>query len=418
MTGLAAGSPSGSPVNSPAASDAVVAGPEAVCSTSSAGGRPRLLCVDDEPELLDSIRLNLRKRYQVSTAESGIEALALFDEVDDGDGPPFDVVVSDMRMPGMNGADLLTELRQRAPEVPRLLLSGQSDLDAAIAAINQAKIFRFLTKPCPPEILVESIDEALEQARLRAVERQLLDRTLGGTVAVLTELLGLVSAGAYSRTMRIKETVHELCRTLGRPVPWDLDLAAMLSQVGWVAFPGGDDHDDDLDRKRIDLAAELVGNIPRLETVAAMIAGQLRSAPEFAGDDRASWPDHELDREILRVAVLFDLEIAGGRSRPAAVTALGSLPHPPPEFIRLALSRVRTGQESTVELQLTVNQLAPGMTLTTDLILQTGPKLAGAGTVLTSELVTRVQAFARSAGVMEPVGVMVPVAEAPKLQAG
>jgi CheY-like chemotaxis protein len=416
MTGVMTGSKSGS-----AASPAAVSGLDAnerESRRSTAGGRHRLLCVDDEPELLHSIRLNLRKRYKVSIAGSGPEALALFDEVDEGGGPPFDVVVSDMRMPGMSGAVFLTELRRRFPEVPRLLLSGQSDLDAAIAAINEAKIFRFLTKPCPPEILIESIDEALEQARLKSVERELLDQTLGGTVAVLTELLGLVSAGAYSRTMRVKEIVHELCRTLGRPVPWDLDLAAMLSQVGWVAFPDGGEVDADLDRKRVDLAAELVGNIPRLETVAAMVANQSSSVPRHEGDEVAAWPDHELDKEILRVAVLFDLEIAAGRSRSEAVAALGSVPHPPPNFLRVALGRLRTDRDSTVELQLVVDQLAPGMTLTTDLVLRTGPKLAGKGTVLTSELITRVRAFARSAGVVEPVGAMVLTSEAPKLQAG
>ena len=375
--------------------------------------KPRLLCVDDEPDLLSSIKLNLRKRYAVTTAESGSEALALFDAA--GDAVPFDLVLSDMRMPEMNGAELLSTLRLRYPDVPRLLLSGQSDLDSALAAINDAKVFRFLTKPCPPETIIESLDEALDQARLRTVERDLLDHTLNGTVALLTDVLGLVSPGAYSRTMRLKEIVRGLCAALDRPVPWDLDLATMLSQIGVVVLPPGHDEIGDIDRRHTEVARELLGHVPRMESVADMIGQQLDPGPRCASHDPEDWSSDDLSREILRVAVQFDRLVTNGQTRTQARKTLTVSEMPPPAFLRDALGRVQASAETMVEVAATVDQLAAGMELTGDLWLANGSKLSGAGTTLTSALIGRIRAFAASVGVAEPIHVLAPSSAAAKV---
>ncbi|MGB5756401.1 MAG: response regulator [Acidimicrobiales bacterium] len=381
-------------------------------------GKPRLLCVDDEPELLNSIKLNLRKRYAISTAESGTEALAMFEA--GGDEVPFDVVLSDMRMPQMSGAELLTTIRHRYPDVPGLLLSGQSDLDSAIAAINDAKVFRFLTKPCPPELIIESVDEALEQARLRTVERDLLQHTLNGTVSMLTDVLGLVSAGAYSRTMRLKDVVQRICAALDRPVPWDLDLATMLSQIGFVVLPAGSDDGSPgaVGSRHVEVAVELLENVPRMEPVAELIRHQLDPEPAPHGDAAENWSDDDLNREILRVAVLFDTLVANGQSRTAARRTLAVSSSPPPAFLLEALSSIRMPVESMVELATSVNQLAAGMELTADVNLDSGAKLAGTGTTLTSALIGRIRAFAATSGVAEPIHVLAPASAAAKVRKG
>ncbi len=321
--------------------------------------KPRLLCVDDEPELLDNLRLVLRKRFDVTTAQSGAEALALFDA---DEIAPFDAVVSDMRMPEMTGAVFLTTLRNRYPDVPRLLLSGQSDLDSAIAAINDAKIFRFLTKPCPPDLLIESIDEAIQHARLRTIERDLLDRTLNGTVDMLVDVLGLISPEAADRSSRVKGYVHHLCQALERPVSWELDLASMLSQLGFVAMPMTDDEGESPEHidRRVELAAELLIHIPRLESVAALVRGQCANQPVRLDDDVENWTPRELNAEILRLAVRFDDLVTGGRTPQEALEAMTASETPTPPFLLAAVGRLGNPDEDFIDMELRSPSWRPG----------------------------------------------------------
>jgi len=122
---------------------------------------PRVLCVDDEPMLLAALKTSLHRRYDVTTAEGGLEALHLLRE-----RGPFTVVISDFRMPGMDGARFLARARDVAPDTVRILLTGQAGLEDAIEVVNQGYIFRFLTKPCPPQVLLAAIENAVDQARL------------------------------------------------------------------------------------------------------------------------------------------------------------------------------------------------------------------------------------------------------------
>src|SRR5215217_3105894 len=100
----------------------------------------RVLCVDDEPHVLEGLRDSLRRSFDVRVAACGADALALLEEEPDG----YAVVISDMRMPSMSGAAFLGQARRVAPNAVRVLLTGHADLDAAIAAVNDGQLFRFL----------------------------------------------------------------------------------------------------------------------------------------------------------------------------------------------------------------------------------------------------------------------------------
>jgi DNA-binding NtrC family response regulator len=118
--------------------------------------RPRILCVDDEPYVLKSLAAVLRKDFEVISATNGAAALALLERE-----PGLRVVVSDYRMPGMDGGALLAEVRERFPSTIRLLLSGAGAEN--IVSKDPALIFRLLLKPCPREMLVLAIEDALAQ---------------------------------------------------------------------------------------------------------------------------------------------------------------------------------------------------------------------------------------------------------------
>ena len=134
--------------------------------------RPRILLVDDDVEVLDALQRQLRRHYDVTATCDAKEAIRLV-----VCGGPFAVVVSDLRMPGMDGVSLLYLIRQSAPETVRILLTGNADVEAAISAVNQGNIFRFLTKPCPAATLFRALDASVEQYRLSTAGREPRERT-------------------------------------------------------------------------------------------------------------------------------------------------------------------------------------------------------------------------------------------------
>jgi len=131
----------------------------------------KILLVDDEPAILEGYKRLLYRNFAVDTAPSGESGLASLHVAG-----PFSVVISDMRMPGMNGAEFLAAVRQKAPNTVRMLLTGHADIEETIDAINRGKIFRFLSKPCTKEVLVEAINEGISQFHAAETERELAER--------------------------------------------------------------------------------------------------------------------------------------------------------------------------------------------------------------------------------------------------
>lgn len=128
----------------------------------------KILFVDDEVPVLEGYRRLLHREFAVSTAVGGHQGLAAIKA-----NGPFPVVISDMRMPEMSGVEFLAQVREKSPHSVRMLLTGYADFDAAIAAVNQGNIFKFLTKPCDKSILVAAIHSGLDEFREAAAQREL-----------------------------------------------------------------------------------------------------------------------------------------------------------------------------------------------------------------------------------------------------
>lgn len=362
----------------------------------AAADRPKVLLVDDDPPVLDGLRRQVRQHFAVSTATDGPTALDLLAAED------FAVVLSDMRMPGMDGAQLLARFRQAAPDTVRMLLTGQADMDAAVSAINDGQIFRFLTKPCPPELLLSALQDGAKLHRLAVAERDLLDKTLRGAVQALCDALALAQPQAFARAQRIARTVRELAAELGVGDRWEVDLAAMLAQLGAVSLPPG--VLDKLDRglplaeeerpmvARVPaLSAQIVAAIPRLEHLAAAIGNQ-----GVLPDPRTACPDTDpaldLIPRMLKVAADFDFLTCG---RLPAATAIRQLrdregSYDPKVLAALELSQ-REEDDTEAPVEIPLEELTPGMIIAVDILTDRGALLVGRGTVATEAMVRRLR---------------------------
>lgn len=371
---------------------------------------PRVLMVDDEPRVLDALRRTLRSRYAVTTAGSGPEGLDLQREALAA-GEPFPVIVSDMMMPGMNGAQFLAEARRVDPDLVAVVLSGHADLDSTIAAVNEAGIFTFLTKPCPPEALTRALDRALEQHRLVLSERELLHRTLHGSVDVLTELLSGINPRALNRTLRIRDLVTSMAPRLGLGADWELSLAAKLSQIGCATIPSDlldraytgaelTGEEETLFRAHPATASALLERIPRLERVAAWVGAQ------SLGHADVPPPDSSVQQLVLcaATACVAGFEVTGSNTTALSVMRVrGTYPPEVAEALAKAISLlVAAGMYRRIRTE----QLRPGMEVQEDVLTSTGMVLVRKGEQVTEALAVRLRNFARSVGIVEPIHVM------------
>jgi response regulator RpfG family c-di-GMP phosphodiesterase len=380
----------------------------------SAAPLPRILLVDDERHILDGLRRQLRTEFSVETAVGGPEGLARL-----GDAGTFAVVVSDYQMPQMNGAAFLAAVREQAPDTTRMLLTGQADLGGAATVVNEGRVFRFLLKPISREDLVAALRAGVEQHRLVTAERELLERTLRGSVKALTELLSLASPLAFARATRLRRLADLMLTAADEPVPWHVDLAVMLSQVGSIALPPSvlermernlalEPEEQAMVSRLPALAEQVLAGIPRLEEVRAAIRDQ--DTPYGDEEDASGKPRGErppLGARVLRIVRDYDALASAGRSSGEAMRALRTRPgtYDPRLLSALASALVEENQRELVTLP--VDQLEPGMVLADAIYTESGVKLVPAGQEITISLLERIRNFSRMAsGVREPLRVL------------
>lgn len=354
--------------------------------------RARVLCVDDEVQVLRGLVANLSDTYDVVAVLTGQDALHAVRTQG-----PFHVVVSDLQMPEMNGTELLAQVRVEAPEVIRILLTGVTDLHPAIEAVNEGQLFRFLTKPCRTTQLIKAVEAGVEQHRLQSAERELLQKTVFGSVETLTEVLALTHPAAFGRAVRLRAGCRELATALDLEDGWKTELAAMLSQIGSVefapelmerAYEGAELSEDETKalRNMPSLSKRVLGRIPRLEDVRAIIA--LQNAPLS--------PAVPIGARILKVVADFDelemrlrdaaeaLSVMAGKRQTYDADVLAALSH---------LHGERTREEVVREVSLAALQI--GMKLASGVRTQEGTLLIAHGHEVTQTLLHRLHRIGR-----------------------
>lgn len=348
-----------------------------------------ILFVDDEPNVLDGMRDHFRRKFTVQTATSGAEGLRIISESKD----PFTVVVSDMRMPEMNGATFLAAVRAKSPDTIRILLTGNSGMDEAILAVNEGNLFRFLTKPCPAEVLAAAIDAGVRQFHLLRVEQELLEKTVKGCVQVLTDMLGLANPYAISRTTRIKHYSTQIASALGLGQLWQLEIAALLSQIGCIAIPHEvmkktENYSFPLSPEELamfqvhpQIARDLIATIPRLQFVAEIVAHQNTSF-KLAKEDKSINEAVLMGASILKAAVDLDTFQIKAGSLESAITIMerktASTGEYNPSIIRI-LPRITSMEHKQERRTVRIADLSIGMLLAQEVKTTSGVLLLSRG---------------------------------------
>jgi response regulator RpfG family c-di-GMP phosphodiesterase len=378
----------------------------------------RILCVDDEPHVLDAYRRGLRQQFEVETAGSGpqgLEAIAA--------RASYAVIVSDMRMPGMDGVQFLSKVREIAPASVRIMLTGNADQHTAIEAVNEGHIFRFLTKPCPPEQMAKALNAGIEQYRLITAEKELLEKTLNGSIKALTEVLSLVNPEAFGRSSRISRLVTAIAAHMGLAGSWQIHTAAMLSQVGGIVLPETllsklahghplDPEERQLFEQHPFVASDLLGKIPRMQEVAGIIAYQEKrwDGSGIPRDSRKG-EDIPMGARLLKVALDFDVLESAGCPKGEVYEHLKQRSGWYDPAVLEALKKAFLTDIKYEGMYVAINALAAGMILAEDIKDDKGLLLVAKGQDVTESLTQRLHNYVKSGRLSELIRVHVPVDE-------
>ncbi len=379
----------------------------------------KILFVDDEQQVLFSYQRILRKEWNIETALSGQDALDIFDSKG-----PFAVVVSDMRMPGMSGVQLLAKIKEKNPDTVRMMLTGFADFNTAMEAVNEGNIFRFLTKPCPPEFLIQALKDAVRQYQLLKSEQELLNKTLKGSIQVLIEILSMVDQQSFSQAAKLRDYVRRLSKENVIASTWEIEIAALLSQVGQVTVPGAviektrnNEPLTDVEKNMLvqipKTSHDLVVKIPRLENTAKIILYQnkLFSGEGFPDDGVKGLALPAGSRLFKILNDLIALENQGKLRKDALDVMIKHAGWYDPNLMQIVINRLgglsegeKPVKQETISIKL--SQLQKGYTLMENIETNTGQTLMMAGHEITVSHIMRIKNWATLYKIKEPIKIL------------
>ena len=376
----------------------------------------KILCVDDEEAILRGFTLNLRNKFDLHLASDGKEGLELFQR----EGG-FAVVLSDMRMPNMNGAEMLAKIKQLDNEVVTVLLTGHTDFESAMAAVNEGNVFRMLSKPCPPETLKKVLKDAIEQYHLITSKRILLDQTLRGAVDALAQSLATTQPLFFGRAQRVRRLANGLAEEMKLRESWRVDVAVIFSQLAYLSIPS---HLSETVYHRKDLRAEIkammkdlpeetlkiVDLIPGLEDIREILQ-RMEVQPKFEIEDGSGV---RTAASILRVSLDYDYYHEQGHDEGLIVKTLRSRTDTYDEKVVEVLGQFLQADSSSYTLsEIEPRNLAEGMRLDQDLLLEDSMLIASAGADIDRSLLKIIRNYISCYSVSPfpaKIKVMIPVA--------
>ncbi|MCK9210219.1 MAG: response regulator [Ignavibacteriaceae bacterium] len=286
----------------------------------------RILLVDDDENILSSYKRTLRIKFNVSTSSDPVEALKLFTKPE-----TFAVVLSDFKMPRIDGNTFLSEVKKYSPDTVRIMLTGYADTNTAITAVNKGSIFRLLTKPCPNDVLIDALSDALSQYALITAEKELLQKTLKGSIKLLIDILSVFNPKAFSQASRLTNLTKNIAYRFGLNNTWEIETMVLLSKIGCVAIPSDilekrlngetlTPEEENLYQSHPQIGKSLLANIPRLENISNIISYQLMPFNAHSKTQGKIQADEiPIEARILKVLDDYDFYLRTGLDEKAAL---------------------------------------------------------------------------------------------------
>lgn len=376
--------------------------------------KPRILCVDDEENILKAIQRSLRKSFEIVTATSGQEGLDIL-----AASEPFQVVISDMKMPNMNGATFLHQVRQLYPDSVRLLLTGFADLDTVVSAVNEGYIYRFIAKPCSAGVLLEAITDGIKQHNLLTSEKVLLEQTLKGSIRALTEILAMANPAAFGRGTRVCQAALRIAKGLEVPQLWQVEVAAMLSQIGCITLPQAtaarlhkgealSAQEQAMVDRMPQMTCNVLESIPRLEGVLELLNLQsLNFDGSGTPEDGPVGIEIPIGARILKVASRVEyLQTLGKTQGNIHDDLVANQSHYDPEIVEVYGQTAHIEGIKEATRGVTLEELLTGMVFVEDVKAKSGLLLVAAGQECTENILERVRNYQETIGVEIPMWVM------------
>ncbi|MBD8629388.1 response regulator [Oxalobacteraceae sp. CFBP 8753] len=417
-----------------------------------------ILCVDDEPHILASLRRLFRARgYTVLTEESARAGLAVLA------AQPVDLVISDMRMPEMDGVAFLERARIMRPDSLRILLTGNSDVELIVDAVNRGEIYRYITKPWDDHDIALVIRHAFERKALEAEQNRLealtvrqneqlremnqmlevrvasrtaelskaldelvvsndkLKRNFSTSIQVLSSLIELRGARLAGHSRRVADLARRMARRLGLDAQetQHIFIAGLLHNIGKIGFS-----DNLLDMAVPRMNGELLGmyrSYPARGEQMLMPLEDLREAATLVRAhqerfDGAGYPDRlagldipigarilalASDYDNLQIGTLSERELRPEQAAQIVMESNGKRYDP---AVVVAFAEVKAGHHAPIEplragKALPVSSLRPGMVTARDLLTRDGSLLLSADHLLTARMIAQIADFERTAGI-------------------
>jgi response regulator RpfG family c-di-GMP phosphodiesterase len=415
-------------------------------ATAAAPGQPlpwTLLCVDDEPNILSALRRSLRtENWRVLTANGGAEALETLAHEN------VDLVISDMRMPGMDGAQLLEQVSQRWPASIRILLTGHADMNATVAAINRGRIFRYLNKPWDDEELRATVRQGLdllalerEKQRLevltqqqnaqlqeanalleRRVEARTADLSLANdklkrsyltSIKVFSGLLELREARLAGHGRRVADLARKLALAMGcaDDEAQQIFVAGLLHDIGLIGVPDTllaktaaryTPQEIALFHRHAAIGEQALMPLEEMQPVAAVIRAHHERFDGQGFPDKRAGSDIPLGARILAIVDAFD-DLQNGHLVETPLTtqeartvlrhSRGTQFDPEVLDVFLHITEPERPKPPTAAIQMSTEQLEPDMVLAKDLVSTTGVLMLTAGQSVNALLIRRIREF-------------------------